>query len=158
MLRSYARLLERQQRRAAEVSTRADHRGDELDDALVRQYHAVVELAGAQDLVRSALLGPIARIDAVHEQVGINEACHACTDPLVASRARWETRPEGPSPFRAAAAARCPRRRAAAAPLCSTTHSRDARPEPGGWCRPRARTRPHRPERCRTRRRCASGS
>jgi hypothetical protein len=34
------------------------------------------------------LLRRIARVEAVDQDVGVNEACHACKGPLVASRAQ----------------------------------------------------------------------
>jgi hypothetical protein len=88
-----AGFVDRQQRRAAQIAARARDRRDELDDALVSQQHAVGEQSLAQYLVGSTLLDRIPRVEAVDEDVGINEACHACRGLLVASRARREVWP-----------------------------------------------------------------
>jgi hypothetical protein len=54
----------------------------------VRQDEAAREQAFAQYLIRSTLLHGIARVEAVDEDVGVNEACHACRGLLAASPAR----------------------------------------------------------------------
>src|SRR4051812_3624375 len=116
MLRADARLLDRQQRRTAEVLTRTSHRSNEFHDALVRQHHVVLEHSGTQQFVRPALLRGIARIDAVNQYVRINEACHGYTDPLYASLARAEARVRSGAASDVSCVWQRPRRRAAAAP------------------------------------------
>src|SRR5690606_12572379 len=88
------RSFERHQRTIAELAARPGHGDHELHDGLMGEDEIAGDQTLSQYFRRDVLLDRIPRVEAINQDVRVNEACHGYTDPRasspVSSRARRE--------------------------------------------------------------------